>query len=126
MTEGEARERNECDGQCRMHDGLLPGAENADTQRMAAVDWDNFELDELERALRAHRSGPDAERTIWAFEEALRVARLDPELLPYLLAATTCLLARREDSSPRDVLEGFFRRSIPDEEWRERYLPLFG
>ena len=30
-----------------------------------------------------------------------------------------------EDCSPRDVLEAFFRRSIPDEEWRGRYLPLF-
>ena len=93
---------------------------------MAAVDWDDFDLDVLARALRASRSGPDAERMIWAFEEALRVGRLDPELLSYLLAATTCLLARLDDCSPRDVLEAFFRRSIPDEEWRERYLPLFG
>jgi len=93
---------------------------------MAAIDWDDFELDRLARALRSKQSGPDAERMIWAFEEALRVARLDPELLSYLLAATTCLLARVDDCSPRDVLEAFFRRSIPDEEWRERYLPLFG
>jgi hypothetical protein len=91
-----------------------------------AVDWDGVELEPLARVLRAHRSGPDAERMIWAFEEALRVARLDPELLSYLLAATTCLLARLDDCAPRDVLEAFFRRSIPDEEWRERYLPLFG
>ncbi len=93
---------------------------------MAAADWEGFDLDVLASALRASRSGPDAERMIWAFEEALRVARLDPELLSYLLAATTCLLARLDDCSPRDVLEAFFRRSIPDEEWRERYLPLLG
>jgi len=47
-------------------------------------------------------------------------------LLPYLLAALTCLVARLDDCTPRDVLEAFFRRSIPDEEWRGRYLPLFG
>jgi hypothetical protein len=93
---------------------------------MSAVDWDSFDLDALARAVRASGRGPDAERMIWAFEESLRVARLDPELLSYLLAATTCLLARLDGCSPRDVLEAFFRRSIPDREWRDRYLPLFG
>jgi hypothetical protein len=91
-----------------------------------AVDWDAFDLDGLAAAVRSHGSGPDAERMIWAFEEGLRVARLDPELLSYLLAALACLVARLEECSPRDVLEAFFRRSIPDEEWRARYLPLFG
>jgi hypothetical protein len=93
---------------------------------MAAVDWEAFDLERLAAALRSRGGGPDAERMIWAFEEGLRVARLDPELLSYLLAATACLLARLDDCSPRDVLEAFFRRSIPDEEWRGRYLPLFG
>ena len=90
------------------------------------MDWHSFDLDGLATALRDQGQGPDAERMIWAFEEALRVARLDPELLSYLLAALTCLVARLDDCSPRDVLEAFFRRSIPDEEWRGRYLPLFG
>jgi hypothetical protein len=90
------------------------------------VDWNSFELDGLAAAVRAQGDGPDAERMIWAFEEAVRVARIDPELLSYLLAALTCLVARAEGCSPRDVLESFFRRSIPDEEWRGRYLPLFG
>jgi hypothetical protein len=93
---------------------------------MSAVDWNSFELDPLAAAVRSTGDGPDAERMVWAFEEALRVARLDPELLSYLLAALTCLIARVDDCSPRDVLEAFFRRSIPDEEWRGRYLPLFG
>jgi hypothetical protein len=93
---------------------------------VAGIDWDSFDLDQLSAAVRDQGRGPDAERMIWAFEEALRVARVDPELLPYLLAALTCLLARVEDCSPRDVLEAFFRRSIPDDEWRGRYLPLFG
>jgi hypothetical protein len=55
----------------------------------------------------------------------VRVARIDEELLSYLLAALTCLLARLDDVTPRDVLEAFFRRSISDQEWRDRYLPLF-
>jgi hypothetical protein len=93
---------------------------------MATVDWDSFDFDGLAAAVRSRGGGPDAERMIWAFEEALRVARIDPELLSYLLAATTCLVARLEDCSPRDVLEAFFRRAIPDEEWRQSYLPLFG
>jgi hypothetical protein len=92
---------------------------------MEAVDWEAFDLDGLATAVRSGSAGPDAERMVWAFEEALRVARLDPELLPYVLVATTCLLARLEECSPRDVLEAFFRRSIPDDEWRGRYLPLF-
>jgi hypothetical protein len=93
---------------------------------MSAVDWEDFDLDALAAAVRAGGRGPDAERMIWAFEEGLRVAKLDPELLSYLLAATTCMLARLDGCSPRDVLEAFFRRSIPDEEWRDRFLPLFG
>ena len=93
---------------------------------MESVDWHSFDLDGLAAEVRAQGPRPDAERMVWAFEEALRVARFDPEMLAYLLAALTCLLARVDDCSPRDVLEAFFRRSIPDEEWRGRYLPLFG
>ena len=92
---------------------------------MRPVDWHAIDLDGLSAAVRAGGGGPDAERMIWAFEEGLRVARLDPELLVYLLAAVTCLLARLDDCSPRDVLEAFFRRSIPDDEWRDRYRPFF-
>jgi len=62
---------------------------------------------------------------IWAFEQALPVARLDPELLDYLLAAVVCLVARSTERTPRDVLEMFFRRSVDDREWRTRYRPLF-
>jgi hypothetical protein len=39
--------------------------------------------------------------------------------------ATVCLLARSEGSTPRTVLETFFRRSVSDEEWRGRYAGLF-
>jgi hypothetical protein len=90
---------------------------------MASIDWDTFQTAELFRALRGAR-GPDGEKMVWAFEEALRVARVDEALLDYLLAAVACLLARVNDCAPRDVLEAFFRRSISNAEWRERYLPL--
>jgi hypothetical protein len=62
---------------------------------------------------------------IWAFEQALSTARIDGDLLRYLLAAVASLLATAEDSSPRTVFETFFRRSVSDEEWRERYAGLF-
>jgi hypothetical protein len=89
------------------------------------VDWDRFELGDLAREIRANGKAVDAEKMIWAFEEAVRVARLDPELLSYQIAAVTCLVARLEGTSPRSVLEAFFRRSIPDDQWRDQYLPLF-
>jgi hypothetical protein len=92
---------------------------------MTDMDWDRLELDDLVRELRENVGGPDGEKMIWAFEQAIRVARIDPELLEYMLAAVVCLLARSSDDSPRAVLENFFRRSITDQEWRERYLPLF-
>ena len=90
------------------------------------MDWDGFNLDELAAELRGELDGPEAERMVYAFEEALRVARAGADLLPHFLAAVTCMLARAEGSTPRDVLEAYFRRSTTDEMWRERYLPLFG
>jgi hypothetical protein len=92
---------------------------------VATVDWDNLELDNLIRELRENVGGPDGEKMIWAFEQALGVARIDPDLLGYVLAAVVCLLAHSRDESPRAVLETFFRRSISDREWRERYVALF-
>jgi hypothetical protein len=91
-----------------------------------AVDWETFPLERLAAALREDPGGAEGEKMVWAFEEALRVAcRGGDELLPYFLAATTCLLARAQNETPRSVLEAFFRRSASDRVWRERYLPLF-
>jgi hypothetical protein len=92
---------------------------------LSSVDWDGFTLERLASELRDDLNGPEAERMIFAFEEALRVARTDEELLPHLLAATTCLLAHVEGTTPRGVLETFFRRSVSDQVWRDRYVPLF-
>jgi hypothetical protein len=92
---------------------------------MPLIDWDKFELDRLSAELREDPGGPEGERMIWAFEEALRIARGGDDMLEHFLAATTCLLARAEETTPRTVLEAFFRRSTSDEAWRQRYLPLF-
>jgi hypothetical protein len=92
---------------------------------VAVVDWDTFDLEELIRGLRAGLDGPDAEKVVWAFEQAVAVARIDDDLLGYLAVAVVCLLARLDESSPRSVLEAFFCKSMSDEEWRRTYLPLF-
>jgi hypothetical protein len=89
------------------------------------VDCSDFDLDGLAEHLRATTGPADAATMVWAFEEVLRVAQIGHELLPSLLAATVCFLARAEDSAPRAVLEAFWRRSVSDEVWREDYRPLF-
>jgi hypothetical protein len=92
---------------------------------MGSVDWDAFDLDPLRAELRRTCSPADSARMVYAFERAVALARVDPELLPPLFAATACLLARAEGVSPRTVLESYFRRAISDEQWQEVYLPLF-
>jgi hypothetical protein len=86
--------------------------------------WDDFDLRALERELRKALPAPEAEKMVWAFEKALTVARVDGDLLRYLLAATASLVAGAEASTPRAVFEAFFRRSVSDEEWRDRYAGL--
>ena len=88
------------------------------------MEWRDVEPEGLFEAIRARGGAPDAERTVWAFERALAVARLDPELLRHLLVAAVCLVAYEEGQSPRSVLDELFRRSVSDGEWRERYEPL--
>ena len=90
----------------------------------ASVHWDEVEPERLFEAIRARGAPADAERTVWAFERALAVARLDPELLQHLLVATVCLVAYEQGQSPRAVLEQLFRRSVSDAEWRDRFEPL--
>src|SRR6266516_4529575 len=62
----------------------------------------------LVEELRQHVGGPDGEKMIWAFQQAVRIARVDEGLLDYVLAAVVCLIARVNDCSPRTVLELFF------------------
>jgi hypothetical protein len=88
------------------------------------MEWQDVEPERLFDAVRSRGAAPDAERTVWAFERALAVARLDPELLRHLLVASVCLVAYEEGKSPRVVLEELFRRSVSDSEWRDRFEPL--
>jgi hypothetical protein len=92
---------------------------------MDAPTWDGFDLERLSDQLRATLPAPEAEKMVYAFEQAIAIAHTDTELLSCLLAAVACLVARVEASTPRTVFEAFFRRSISDDVWRERYLPLF-
>ena len=92
---------------------------------MSTIDWHELDLSALAVELRASLPAAEAEKMVWAFEQALSAARIDGDLLRYLLAAVASLLAKAEGSSPRTVFETFFRRSVSDEEWRERYAGLF-
>jgi hypothetical protein len=88
------------------------------------LDWHDLRLDALADELRATLPPAEAEKMLWAFEQVLAVARIDADLLRYHLAAVASLLARAEGSSPRAVFEAFFRRSVSDDEWRDRYASL--
>jgi hypothetical protein len=92
---------------------------------MSSVDWDTFDIGPLTEELRRACDPAEAERMVLAFERALELARIDPELLSHLLAATACLVARLDGVSPRSVLETYFRRAVSDERWQADYLPLF-
>jgi hypothetical protein len=93
-------------------------------RRMQGIDWHELDLDALASELRSTLPPAEAEKMVWAFEQAVGVARIDGDLLRYVLAATAALIARAEDSSPRTVFEAFFRRSVSDDEWRDRYAGL--
>jgi hypothetical protein len=88
------------------------------------MNWETVETEYLFEAIRERGPTADAERTVWAFERALAVARLDPELLGHLLVACVCLVAYEQGQSPRAVLEQLFRRSVSDAEWRDEFEPL--
>lgn len=87
--------------------------------------WESFDPETLYEAIHARGPSDDAARMVWAFERAIAVARLDPELLRHLLVACVCLVAHEEGTTPRAALEQLFRRSVSDAEWRERFEPLF-
>jgi hypothetical protein len=90
------------------------------------MDWDKLDLSALFEQIRERSMGHDAEKMIWAFERALETARIDEHLLDHLLVAAACLIAQAQSVTPRTVLEQYFRRAVPDDEWRDRYAPLLG
>ena len=88
------------------------------------MDWENLDLEPLFEVIRDGGASADAERTVGALERARAVARVDGELLRYLLVAAVALVAAEEGETPRAILERTFRRSVSDAEWRDRYAPL--
>ena len=100
--------------------GVRPGA---DTRPMN-VDWNRLDLTALVSQLRRGRSNTEAERMVVAFEHAVELARADESFLDDLLVAVVCLLAHAEGATPRDVLEAYFRKAMPDALWRADLAPL--
>jgi hypothetical protein len=92
--------------------------------RAVEQDWDAFELDALAADVRSRTTPADAEKTVWAFEQAVAVARIDEGLLDYVFVAALCLMARRDATTPRSILDLFFRRSVSDRSWNDDVLPL--
>ena len=92
---------------------------------MQQPNWHEIDLGPLEEELRTTLPAAEAEKMVWAFERAITVARIDGDLLRYLLGAAASLVARADGTTPRAVFEAYFRRSVTDEEWRDRYAELF-
>jgi hypothetical protein len=88
------------------------------------MNWETIDTERLFEVIRERGPTTDAERTVWAFERGLAVARLDPELLRHLLVACVSLVAYEQGQPPRAVLEQLFRRAVSDAEWREGYETL--
>ena len=88
------------------------------------INWELVDLEPLRAELRETLPGPEAERMIYAFDEAIRWPEstriCSTACSPPQCASVPSPTAR----TPRHVLEDFFRRSVSDEEWRGRYLEL--
>ena len=87
---------------------------------MQQPNWDELDLEALEQKLRNTLPPAEAEKMIWC-SRAPSVARVDGDLLRYLLGVVASLVDARTTPTPRAVFEAYFRRSVTDEEWRDRY-----
>ena len=88
------------------------------------MDWRDLDPTTLFDTIRAQAAPADADHMVWAFEQLLGAARIDPALLDHLAAAAVCAVAYRDRDTPRGVAEKLFRRSISDERWQRDYAPL--
>ena len=88
------------------------------------MDWHELDPAALFSTVRGETDPADAERMIWALEQALSAGRVDPALLDHLAAAAVCAVAYRDGTTPRLVAEQLFRRAIADDAWRARYAEL--
>jgi hypothetical protein len=88
------------------------------------VDWNELDLTALAGQLRGGSRDEDAERMVVAFEHSVALARADESFLDDLLVAVVCLLAHAEGTTPREILERYFRRAMADQRWRAELAPL--
>jgi hypothetical protein len=88
------------------------------------VDWNEIDLTALAGQVRRGSRDEDAERIVVAFEHAVALARADEAFLDDLLVAVVCLLAHAEGTTPREILERYFRRAMADQRWRAELAPL--
>ena len=91
---------------------------------MREMDWHEVDLSLLFETVRAQTPPADGERMVWALEQVLVGARIDPTLLDHLAVAAVCAVAYRDGETPRSVLDGLFRRAIADEHWESDYASL--
>jgi hypothetical protein len=89
-----------------------------------SIDWNELDLTALAAQLRRGSRDEDAERMVVAFEHAVALARADEAFLDDLLVAVVCLLAHAEGTTPREILDGYFRRAMTDQRWRVELAPL--
>jgi hypothetical protein len=89
-----------------------------------AADWNGLDLESVAVHLRERAGTRDVEKTVWAFEQALELAREDAELLDYLLTAVVCVIAHMSDTTPREILEIYFRHAPSEARWRSELRPL--
>jgi hypothetical protein len=59
------------------------------------VNWESFDLEPLTDQLRRSCEAHEAERMVYAFERAVAVARIDPELLSHLFRRHSLLACTR-------------------------------
>jgi hypothetical protein len=88
------------------------------------VDWHAVDPAPLFETIREETTASDGESLVWAFEQGLKAARVDPMLLDHVATAALCLLAYRDRTTPRHVAEQLFRRSVADKRWNSRYSAL--
>ena len=89
------------------------------------MDWQELDLSPLFEAIRADTPAPDAERMVWALEQMLRGARIDPGLLDHLAVAAVSRAPPTETATHRGaVLERLFRRAVGDDRWNAEYAEL--
>ena len=88
------------------------------------MDWHELDATALFETIREQSPPADAERMVWAFQQVLAAARVDPALLYHLAAAAVCAVAYRDRDTPRGVSEKLFRRAVSDERWQRDYQPL--